>query len=245
MGAVEWLLRAVNLRRVFVQGRRVVHALAGVSLAVAAGEFLVITGPSGCGKTTLLNVLAGMDRPSAGEVVLGDVPYSTLSEDGLSALRRERLGYVFQFHNLLPHLTALENVALPLRFRGWDPARARERAREVLEEVGLGARLHHRPGQLSGGEQQRVAIARAVAHDPDLVLADEPTGNLDSRGAGLVADLFARINRRGRTLIVVSHDGALVERAGRVLAMRDGRVLSAGDGPAAGAVVGGGGGERP
>ncbi|MDI6894380.1 MAG: ABC transporter ATP-binding protein [Bacillota bacterium] len=218
------LLRAVNLRRVFVQGRRVVHALAGVSLAVAAGEFLVVTGPSGCGKTTLLNILTGMDRPSAGEVVLGDVAYSTLSEDGLSALRRERLGYVFQFYNLLPHLTALENVALPLRFRGWDAARAARRAREILEEVGLGARMRHRPGQLSGGEQQRVAIARAVAHDPDLVLADEPTGNLDSRAAARVADLFAQINGRGRTLVVVSHDPALVERAEKVLAMRDGAV---------------------
>lgn len=220
------LLRAVNLRRVFVQGRRVVHALAGVSLAVAPGEFLVITGPSGCGKTTLLNVLAGMDRPSAGEVVLGDVAYSTLSEDDLCALRRERIGYVFQFYNLLPHLTALENVALPLRFRGWGREAAVRRAREVLEEMGLGHRWRHRPRELSGGEQQRVAIARAVAGNPDLVLADEPTGNLDSRSAARVADLFTEINRQGRTLVVVSHDPALVERAVRVLPMRDGSIAA-------------------
>lgn len=220
----DLLLRGVNLRRVFVQGRRVVHALAGVSLAVAAGELLVITGPSGCGKTTLLNILAGMDRPSAGEVVLGDVAYGSLSEDDLSALRRQRIGYVFQFSNLLPHLNAVENVALPLRFRGWNRDRATRRAREILEEVGLGARWRHRPGELSGGEQQRVAIARAVAGDPDLVLADEPTGNLDSRTAAQVADLFEQINRRGRTLVVVSHDRALVERATRVLVMRGGTI---------------------
>src|SRR5213593_2256726 len=197
--------------------------LDGVTLDVAAGEVCAITGPSGSGKSTLLGLIAGLDRPSAGSIAVAGVEITGLDEDALARFRRETLGYVFQSYHLIPTLTAAENVAVPLDLAGAPGPAAR--AAELLAGVGLADRGHHYPAQLSGGEQQRVALARAMALDPPLLLADEPTGNLDSTTGAVIVDLLFAWNReRGTTLLLVTHDGALAERADRVVALRDGRV---------------------
>ncbi len=220
----EPILRAVSVTRAYHLGETI-YAVHDVSLAIDRGEFVLVTGPSGSGKTTLLHLLAGLDRPMSGDVILDGTRYSRLSENGLAKLRREKIGFVFQFFNLIPHLTALENVVLPLRLAGMSPAQARERARSVLETVGLGHRINHLPGQLSGGEQQRVAVARALAPRPAVVLADEPTGNLDSNAGLALAGLFRKVNQeQGQTFVVVSHDPRLEEFADRVVVMGDGRI---------------------
>lgn len=220
----EPILRAVSVTRAYHLGETI-YAVHDVSLAIDRGEFVLVTGPSGSGKTTLLHLLAGLDRPMSGDVILDGTRYSRLSENGLAKLRREKIGFVFQFFNLIPHLTALENVVLPLRLAGMSPAEARERARSVLETVGLGHRINHLPGQLSGGEQQRVAVARALAPRPAVVLADEPTGNLDSNAGLALAGLFRKVNQeQGQTFVVVSHDPRLEEFADRVVVMGDGRI---------------------
>ena len=211
-------------------GGRAVTVLDGVSLDVARGACVAITGPSGSGKSTLLGLLAGLDTPSAGSVVVDGVDLGRLGEDALARFRRDRIGFVFQSYHLIPTLTALENVAVPLELAG---ARdARPRAAELLAEVGLGARGHHYPVQLSGGEQQRVALARAVSREPGLLLADEPTGNLDSATGAAIIDLLLRLNReRGSTLVLVTHDPALAAQADRQVALRDGRVVAAAPSP--------------
>jgi len=206
-------------------GASAVTVLHGVSLDVAAREVVAVTGASGSGKSTLLGLLAGLDHPTAGSIVVDCVDITTLDEDALARFRRDRIGYVFQSFHLIPTLTALENVATPLEIAG--APRPLARARELLVEVGLGERVAHYPAQLSGGEQQRVAIARAVALDPPIVLADEPTGNLDSRTGEQIVDLLLTLNRERRsTLVLVTHDEALTRRADRVVTLRDGRIVS-------------------
>ena len=201
-----------------------VTILDGVTLHVPPGQFLAITGPSGSGKSTLLGLVAGLDRPTAGSIRVDGVDLSSLDEDALARLRLAKIGYVFQAFHLIPTLTALENVAIPLELAG--AADARGQARALLEEVGLKARVDHYPAELSGGEQQRVALARAVANRPRLLLADEPTGNLDSATGAQIVDLLVGLHRRnGTTLILVTHDPALAAHAQRIVELRDGRVV--------------------
>jgi putative ABC transport system ATP-binding protein len=204
-------------------GGRALTILDGITLDVAAGEVLAITGPSGSGKSTLLGLVAGLDRPSSGSIVVAGVDITRLDEDALARFRRETLGYVFQSYHLIPTLTAVENVAVPLEIAGAPNALARARA--LLDGVGLADRAHHYPVQLSGGEQQRAALARAVSLDPGLLLADEPTGKLDSTtGARIIELLLELKRRRGSTLVLVTHDEALARHADRVVTLRDGRV---------------------
>jgi putative ABC transport system ATP-binding protein len=201
-----------------------VTILDGVTLHVPPGQFLAITGPSGSGKSTLLGLVAGLDRPTAGSIRVDGVDLSSLDEDALARLRLAKIGYVFQAFHLIPTLTALENVAIPLELAG--AADAPGQARALLEEVGLKARVDHYPAELSGGEQQRVALARAVANRPRLLLADEPTGNLDSATGAQIVDLLVGLHRRhGTTLILVTHDAALAAHAQRIVELRDGRVV--------------------
>ena len=202
----------------------VVTILDGVTLEVPPGQFLAITGPSGSGKSTLLGLVAGLDRPTAGSILVDGVELASLDEDALARLRLAKIGYVFQAFHLIPTLTALENVSIPLELAGG--ADASGQARALLEEVGLKARVDHYPAELSGGEQQRVALARAVANQPRLLLADEPTGNLDSATGAQIVDLLASLHRRhGTTLILVTHDPALAAHAQRIVELRDGRVV--------------------
>jgi putative ABC transport system ATP-binding protein len=207
-------------------GKRQVTALDGIDLAVARGEMVSIVGPSGSGKSTLLNLVGGLDRPSAGTVLIDGQDLSGLDDDGRTRVRRDKIGIVFQFFNLLPTLTSLENVALPLHLRGWPRRKTAERARELLDLVQLGHRLEHRPDELSGGERQRVAIARALSVYPPILLADEPTGNLDTATGveilGLMRDLHERL---GATILVVTHDRAVAESCGRTITLRDGRIV--------------------
>jgi putative ABC transport system ATP-binding protein len=220
------LLRGTDLHRSFHLSGQDVAALRGVSLDVAHGEYVAIVGPSGSGKSTLLQVLGGIDPPSSGRVRLGDVDLTTLGDRALTAVRLERIGFVFQRFHLLPVLTALENVELPMaELRRLSRAARRARARELLDYVGLSPRAHHRATQLSGGEMQRVAIARALANGPALILADEPTGELDAATGRGVMDLFRRLNQAGTTLVVVTHDEHLAAEAGRVIHMLDGRIV--------------------
>ena len=206
-------------------GGRPLTILDGVTLDVAAREVCAITGPSGSGKSTLLGLIAGLDRPSAGSITVADVEITELDEDALARFRRDTLGYVFQSYHLIPTLTAAENVAVPLEIVGAPDALGRARA--LLGDVGLGDRAHHYPVQLSGGEQQRVALARAVALDPSLLLADEPTGNLDSATGVQIIELLLALNRRrGSTLVLVTHDEALAGQADRVVRLHDGRILN-------------------
>jgi putative ABC transport system ATP-binding protein len=216
-------VRGLSMR--LSSGGREVNVLTDVSLDVPAGQFLAIAGPSGSGKSTLLGLIAGLDQPTAGRIEVAGVDVTTLDEDALARFRRDHVGYVFQSFHLLPTLTAQENVAVPLELAG--EADAAARAATLLAEVGLGERAHHYPVQLSGGEQQRVAVARAVARRPALLLADEPTGNLDSATGKQIIDLLVGINRRlGSTLVLVTHDAALAAHADRVVTLRDGRVVS-------------------
>ncbi|KQM82814.1 ABC transporter ATP-binding protein [Agromyces sp. Leaf222] len=220
-------LRAEHVSRDFATDAGVVHAVAEVSLEVRPGELVVVTGPSGAGKTTLLNLLGGLDRPTSGRVLLGDVDLSTLGDDDLAAMRRDRLGYVFQSFGLIPVLSASENVEVPLRLLRLAPGERDTRVAEALDAVGLGAHGAQRPYELSGGQQRRVGIARAIAARPPLLLADEPTGQLDSSTAATVMDLIGDlVHSRGVAAVVTTHDPTLARRADRVLELHDGRVRS-------------------
>ena len=222
-------IRLTNLHRRYEMGDTHVDALRGVNLTIAPGEFVALVGPSGSGKSTVLNLIGGLDRPTEGKIWVDGVELTAQDERGLTAHRRHRVGFVFQSFNLLPRLTALENVALPLMF-GRVPGRERlTRARALLEQVGLADRLNHRPTQLSGGEQQRVAIARSLVAEPALLLADEPTGNLDTTTGSDIMTLLNALNvERGLTLLVVTHDPEVAAFADRIVRLRDGRVVEGG-----------------
>ncbi len=220
------LLEATALRKRFRSGDAGwLDILAGADVTVARGEVVAIVGASGSGKSTLLHLLGALDRATGGEIVLDGVRYAALDDDALAALRNRRLGFVFQHHHLLREFSALENVMMPLLVGGWAMEKARSRAEQLLAEVGLAGRMTHRPAALSGGEQQRCAVARALVHDPDLVLADEPTGDLDHANGALVADLFFRLARELETAVaIVTHNRQLAARADRALLLEDGRL---------------------
>jgi len=207
-------------------GKRQVTALDGIDLAVARGEMVSIVGPSGSGKSTLLNLIGGLDRPSAGTVLIDGQDLSGLGDDELTRVRRDKIGIIFQFFNLLPTLTCLENVSLPLHLRGWPRRKTAARARELLDLVQLGQRVEHRPDELSGGERQRGAIARALSVYPPMLLADEPTGNLDTATGVEILKLMRDLHERlGATILVVTHDRAVAESCARTITLRDGRIV--------------------
>jgi putative ABC transport system ATP-binding protein len=220
------LVRARGLHKDYGTGAGLVKAVDAVDLDVAQGEALAVMGPSGCGKSTLLHLLGGLDRPSAGELWLGGRRIDRLSERGLALMRQKEVGFVFQAFHLMEELTAQENVELPVLLGGRTPGDARQRARQLLDQVGLADRADHLPSALSGGQRQRVAIARALANEPALVLADEPTGNLDSEAASEVLRLFQTLHRSGLTLVIVTHDAKIAAGADRVVAMRDGAFVN-------------------
>jgi putative ABC transport system ATP-binding protein len=218
------IVEVVGLTKEYGTGAAGVRALDGVDLQVRPGEFVAVMGPSGCGKSTLLNLLGGLDTPTSGSIAIDSQPLAGLPDDRLNELRRRRIGFVFQFFNLIPVLDAVENASLPLRLDGVRDAA--ERATTWLQRVGLGDRLRNRPDQLSGGEQQRVAVARALSTEPALVLADEPTGNLDSRSATEIGELLQQVSRVwGRSVLMVTHDPRIASFAGRLVLMRDGRLV--------------------
>lgn len=220
------LIQAENLTKVYGAGDTAVTALDHANLNVNAGEFVAVMGPSGCGKSTLLHLLGGLDRPTDGSVSIDGQPLAKLSDDALSKLRRRKIGFVFQFFNLIPILSSVENAALPLLLDGARPAPAKQKATEWLTQVGLGARLGSRPDQLSAGQQQRVAIARALITDPVLVLADEPTGNLDTKSSDEIAALLQQVAKTwGRAVLMVTHDPRLAAYAERIVQMRDGKIV--------------------
>ena len=219
------LIELSGIERVFTLGDSAVHALAQLDLAIDAGEYVAVMGQSGSGKSTLLNLLGLLDRPNAGTYRLEGRDVTTLSADEQARVRRERIGFVFQSFHLVPRLTAAENIALPLMLAGIEPAERTRRVSRALEDFGLANRAGHRPDQLSGGQRQRVAIARATIMQPAVILADEPTGNLDRATGEEVIHLLEALNARGVTLIMVTHDAALGERAGRRVVMQDGRKL--------------------
>lgn len=222
----EIILETINLNKAFSLGETI-YAVNNVNIQIMTGSMNVIVGPSGSGKSTLLSLLGGLDRPMSGDILLQGQSYRALNEDKLALLRRHKLGYVFQFFNLIPHLTALENVMLPLQFVNMPNKAAKERGLQLLERVGLSKRSQHLPLQLSGGEQQRVAIARALANSPAIILADEPTGNLDTKTRDGIVALFQELNQQeGQTFVMVTHDPSLAEFADKVISMQDGAVVS-------------------
>ncbi|HET6420168.1 MAG TPA: ABC transporter ATP-binding protein [Geobacteraceae bacterium] len=219
------MIEVCNASKTYHQGTREVRALRNVSLHIGKGEFLSIMGPSGSGKSTLLNLIGGLDQPTAGEIFIDGRPLHGIPDDELTLIRRRRIGFVFQFFNLLPILTAIENVSLPLLLEGFPLSKIRRKAVQLLEQVGLGERAEHRPEQLSGGEMQRVAIARALITDPAVLLADEPTGNLDSHTSEEIFALLADLNEKGQTIVMVTHDPKAAAYGTRIVTMKDG-VLS-------------------
>ena len=220
------IVRATDVARVYPTGAAAVSALDGVTLEVRRGEFLAVMGPSGSGKSTLLNILAGLERPTRGAIVVDGADLSAMDEVALATYRREKVGMIFQAFNLLPRYRVVENVALPLVFAGVPRERRLERARAVLDRLGMGPRADHRPSQLSGGEMQRTAIARALVTDPALLLADEPTGNLDSANGEALLGVITELHERGQTVVLVTHDASIASRAQRIVRMRDGRIMN-------------------
>ena len=215
-----------EVTRYYSEGARVVHAVDGISLEIAPHEFVAVSGPSGCGKSTLMHLIAGLDKPTSGEIVVGGIAVHEADDNALTEFRRHRLGLVFQFFNLLPTMSVLENVRFPLVLQGIPIAESETRARAVLELVGMGERADHFVHQLSGGEQQRTAIARALVHRPSLLIADEPTGNLDSGSAETVTQLLRKIaGEKLTTLIVVTHSAEMARQASRTVEMRDGKIV--------------------
>ncbi len=218
------LIELKGLRKTYQMGSQQVHALAGVDLRLGRGEFWAILGASGSGKSTMLNVLGCLDRPTAGTYMLEGQNVADLNDDALSEFRLRHLGFIFQSFNLIPQLTVQENIELPLYYLGWEAEKSAERAAELADRVGLGDRLDHRPNELSGGQQQRVAVARALANDPPVLLADEPTGNLDSSTSSQIMALLDDLSRQGKTIIMVTHELDIAEHAQHRLHMKDGLI---------------------
>lgn len=227
------VIRLEKITRQYVVGGNVVHALEEVDLVIREGEFLAIMGPSGSGKSTLMHILGCLDRPTSGRYVLDGVEVGRLNDNQLAVIRNQKVGFVFQQFNLLPRETILANVELPMMYAGVPRRERAERARQLLKEMGLENRLAHRPTELSGGQRQRVAIARALANAPALILADEPTGNLDTNTGAEILRILEDLNRRGRTIVLVTHDPNVASHAGRVIRLVDGRIVADGGGVAA------------
>ncbi len=223
-GDAEYAVQFVDIRKIYKMGASEVHALDGVSVNFKKGSFWAIMGPSGSGKSTMLNLLGCLDRPTSGKYFLNGKDVSRMNDDELSDIRLKYLGFIFQSFNLIPQLSVEENIALPLYYLGWSTQRRLERARELGEMVGLKARMNHKPSELSGGQQQRVAIARALSNDPVFLLADEPTGNLDTATSIEIIELLQQLNREGKTIIMVTHEPDIAQHAKSQLVMRDGRI---------------------
>src|SRR5262245_9323319 len=227
--AVTHIIEMQAIKKIYDTGKVKVEALKGIDFSVTPGEFAAIVGPSGSGKSTLMNLIGCLDTPNDGAYRLGGEDVSKFSRDQLADVRNRRVGFVFQGFNLLPQITAFENVEMPLLFGGVPPKRRRERVAELLTRVGLGDRMEHKPTELSGGQMQRVAIARALAMQPDVILADEPTGNLDTSAGGDIMSLFTELWEQGSTLVVITHDMTLARRASRIVEIRDGRIVRDGE----------------
>ncbi len=220
------MIELIDITKQYVMGTQIIHALRGVSLGVQEGEFLAVMGPSGSGKSTLMNMIGCLDQPTGGIYKLDEVDVSQMGDDDLARVRNKRIGFVFQIYNLLPRTSALKQVSLPLMYGGTSRRERREKAKEALKAVGLGDRMDHRPDELSGGQQQRVAIARSLVTEPSIILADEPTGNLDTASGKEILNIFHELNERGITLIFVTHDPEVAERAKRTVLLRDGLIVS-------------------
>jgi len=222
------LIRLDNVHKRYAMGEVEVHALRGLSMTIDQGDFVAIMGPSGSGKSTLMYIIGGLDRPTSGHYWLDGVDMGALSRDALADARNRYIGFVFQSFNLLARTSALDNVELPLIYRGMPAAQRTQRARAALERLGLAGREHHHPSQLSGGQQQRVAIARAIVNEPPLLLADEPTGNLDDKTSREIMDIFTELNRQGKTIVMITHETDIAAYAKRTVVLRDGNVVDVG-----------------
>ncbi|RLG57160.1 MAG: macrolide ABC transporter ATP-binding protein [Candidatus Hydrothermarchaeota archaeon] len=220
------IIELKGVTKIYKMDKVLVPALRGINLKIRKGEFVSIMGPSGSGKTTLMNLIGCLDRPTEGEIYIANKNIAKLGDDELAKLRREKIGFVFQQFNLIPRLTALENVELPMWFAGLSKKKRRERAIELLKLVGLEKRIHHKPAELSGGERQRVSIARALANNPEIILADEPTGNLDTKTGKEIMEILKDLNKQGKTIVLVTHDETFAKEAERIIKIRDGRLLN-------------------
>ena len=221
---MEKIISVQDLRKTYIMGSTQVHALQSISLDIVRNDFVALMGPSGSGKSTLMNLLGCLDTPTSGDYFLNHTNVSTMTDSELAEVRNKEIGFVFQTFNLLPRLSALENVALPLVYAGISKSKRQEKARQVLTQVGLGDRVDHRPNELSGGQRQRVAIARALVNDPSIILADEPTGNLDTKTSIEIMGIFEKIHQEGNTIILVTHEPDIAEHAHRIVRLRDGLV---------------------
>lgn len=222
---MQELIKIEKINKKHFLGENTLHVLEDIDLEIKLGEFTAIIGPSGSGKSTLMNILGCLDRPTSGEYYLHGKDVSNLSDDQLAEVRNKHIGFVFQSFNLLPRISAQENVALPLIYAGVETKERMQQAAKLLERVGLGDRMHHRPNELSGGQKQRVAIARALINNPSIIMADEPTGNLDSKSSVEIMEIFKELNDSGKTVIVVTHDPEIAEQAKRIITVRDGKLI--------------------